>query len=181
VELSEYSSRLAQKKFPGRVYNGTLERADFPQDTFDLIALSDLLEHVPSPLSFLREVWKILKPGGMIMIVTPNAASLTERLMRGKWSHYKSEHLYYFSPSTIEACLIQVGFVPIAIKQAPKYLNLDYIIRQFTNYPHPLLTPVLRTIEKIMPRSVRASNFPVLCGEIMALACKDVSTHRERG
>ena len=176
-----YSAGLAQKKFGERVYNGTLENAGFADETFDLVALSDLLEHVPSPLSFLKEVWRILKPGGMVMIVTPNAASVTERLMRGKWSHYKSEHLYYFSPTTVETCLVRADFTPVVIKPAPKYLNLEYIVRQFTNYPHPLLTPVLKTIGRLLPRGISTSNFPVLCGEMMALARKDASARRKRG
>lgn len=172
VELSRYAARLAQKKFGGRVFNGTLEEAGFADNEFDLVALSDLLEHIPDPLHFLGEVWRILKPGGMAMIVTPNVASLSERLMRGKWSHYKTEHLYYFSPRTIGKCLVTLGFEPLFVKSAPKYLNIDYMVNQFTNYRHPLLTPILSLIGWLLPRGLKKNNFPVLCGEMMALARK---------
>jgi SAM-dependent methyltransferase len=181
VELSTYAARLSQKKFGKNIFNGTLEAACFADNEFDLIALSDLLEHIPEPLAFLQEVRRILKPGGMAMIVTPNVASLSERLMRGKWSHYKTEHLYYLSPRTIGRFLERSDLAPIGIETAPKYLNLDYIISQFTNYPHPLLTPFLKMLGYILPSSLRKWNVPVLCGEMLILARKEVTLRREKG
>jgi len=173
VELSEYSARLAQKKFGDRVFNGTLEEAYYADETFDLITLSDLLEHVQKPAAFLREVRRILKPTGLLMIVTPNAASLSCRLMGVNWSHYKAEHLHYFSPRTIKQLLTDSGFTLLVVEGAAKYLNFAYIINQFRIYNHPLLTTLLNGVGRLLPDSLKAANFPVLCGELLALAVKE--------
>jgi len=172
VELSEYSSRLAQKKFGDRIFNGTLEEAHFADETYDLITLSDLLEHIRDIDVFMREVVRILKPSGLLMIVTPNAASLSCRVMGAKWSHYKAEHLHYFSPVTIKALLKKSGVPPLLIEASPKYLNLAYIINQFRTYQHPFFTPLLTGVERLFSRSIKQANFPILCGEMLALARK---------
>ena len=172
VELSAYSARLAASKFGERVFNGSLEEAAFPDASFDMVTLSDLLEHIPDPLSFLREVRRILKPGGGVMIVTPNVDSLTERVMRGKWSHYKGEHLFYFSPLTIRACLEKSGFAAGKVSSAPKYLNLAYVLNQFTIYPHPVLTPLLKMVDCLIPERLKKVSVPIRCGEMMVLATK---------
>lgn len=170
VELSAYSAGLAAAKFGKRIFNGTLEQAAYAEATFDLVTLSDLIEHVPDPVAFLNEVRRILKPGGVVMIVTPDVQSLTERVMGGKWSHYKLEHIYYFSPATITACLIKSGFIPVRTEPAPKYLNLDYIINQFVIYPHPVLTPLVKLLGRFIPQRLRQFNIPIRCGEMMAIA-----------
>ncbi|MBN2107453.1 MAG: methyltransferase domain-containing protein [Deltaproteobacteria bacterium] len=172
VELSEYSSRLAQQKFGARIFNGTLEEAHFADETFDLITMSDLLEHVRDIDAFMHEAVRILKPSGLLMIVTPNVASLSCRMMGAKWSHYKAEHLHYFSPVTIKALLKKSGMPPLLIEPSPKYLNLAYIINQFQTYQHPIFTPLATGADRLFPRSIKQANFPVSCGELLVLARK---------
>ena len=175
VELSAYSAGLAAAKFGKLIFNGTLEQASYSDASFDLVTLSDLIEHVPDPVAFLNEVRRILKPGGVVMIVTPDLQSLAERVMRGKWSHYKLEHIYYFSPVTIDTCLKKSGFIPVRTEPAPKYLNLDYIVNQFVTYPHPVLTPFVKLLGRLIPQRLRQLNIPIRCGEMMAIARSAVS------
>lgn len=172
VELSDFSAQLARKKFGDRVFPGTLEQAAFPPASFDVVSLSDLLEHVPAPELFLREVRRILKPDGSLVIVTPDVSSLSARLMKEKWSHFKVEHLYYFSPATIKRLLTENGFAPVAIESAPKFLNLAYIVNQFAIYRHPLLTPLTRLLDLLLPARLKRLTFPILCGEMLVLARK---------
>lgn len=175
VELSEYSARIAQGKFGDRVHNGTLEDACFDDGSFDLVTLSDLVEHVPDPVIFMGEVWRILNPGGLVLIVTPNVASISERLMRGRWSHYKEEHLFYFSPQTIRQLLSMAGFETLLVESASKFLNLKYILSQLTTYPHPLLTPLSRIVSTLSPAVLQTYPLPLPCGEMLVLASKDRS------
>jgi 2-polyprenyl-3-methyl-5-hydroxy-6-metoxy-1,4-benzoquinol methylase len=172
VELSEYSSRLAQKKFGSRIFTGTLEEAHFADETFDLITLSDLLEHIQDLDAFMREIVRILKPAGLLMLVTPNAASLSCRMMGAKWSHYKAEHLHYFTPVTIKTLLKKSGVSPVLIEASPKYLNLEYIISQFQTYQHPIFTPLATGVDRLFPRTIKQANLPLFCGEMLVLARK---------
>lgn len=172
VEISPYSAAIARQKFEDRIYEGTLETAGFPEGHFDVITLSDLLEHVTDPTLFLREVKRILAENGLLMIVTPNVASLSARLMADRWTHFKREHIWYFSPGTIKSLLALNGFQLVSCHGAKKYLSIDYVHRQFSCYRHPVLTPVSSMISSILPPSVTTRPFPVFCGEMLVTARK---------
>ncbi|KLI21914.1 methyltransferase, partial [Brachyspira hyodysenteriae] len=63
LELSEYSSSIAKQKFGNdRIHNGTIETSNFKENFFDLITMTDLLEHIQKPLEMLKTCYKILKP-----------------------------------------------------------------------------------------------------------------------
>lgn len=172
VELSKYAAATAKKKFGERIFNGTLEDAHYADNAFDLVTLSDLLEHIPCPQDFLGEVRRILTQDGLLMIVTPDVSSLTARLMGSRWSHYKAEHLHYFSPRTITRLLAENGFTVECLEPASKCLNLSYIVNQFKVYPHPLITPLCRAVETLLPASLLKKNMQFRCGEMLVLAKK---------
>jgi hypothetical protein len=93
-------------------------------------------------------------------------------MMRAKWSHYKAEHLHYFSPVTIKTLLQKSSLTPLLIEASPKYLNLAYIINQFRTYQHPVFTPLLTGADRLFPSCIKETNFPILCGEMLVLARK---------
>ncbi|MCJ7541221.1 MAG: class I SAM-dependent methyltransferase [Desulfobacterales bacterium] len=171
VEISKFSSNIAYSKFGERVYRGTLEQAGFESSSFDLITMIDLIEHIPDLLSFLREVHRILKPSGRLLIVTPNTESLSARLMRGAWSHFKTEHLYYFSPKTIGELLRRNGFGQANICNAPKYFNFYYISHQYrTYYPSSLFRRILNALDFFLSDTFKRLNFKIYCGEMLIVS-----------
>lgn len=172
VELSEYAAAMARKTFGDHIFSGTLEEAHYADGFFDLVTLSDIVEHIPCPLDFLHEARRILSQDGMLMIVTPDVTSLTAKLMGRRWSHFKEEHLHYFSPETIARLLGESGFAVESIEPATKCLNIAYIVNQFKVYPHPLITPLCRGAELMLPTSFMKKNMQFRCGEMLVLAKK---------
>jgi ubiquinone/menaquinone biosynthesis C-methylase UbiE len=57
---------------PARVMRGNLEALEFPSNHFDLALLNEVLEHVPDDMAALREIFRVLKPGGALVIFSPN-------------------------------------------------------------------------------------------------------------
>lgn len=171
VEISPYSAEIAQGRFgKDRVFNGELTSASYEDGFFDVIFMSDLVEHVKDTDAFFKEVFRIVKVGGIIAIVTPNIKSLSYRLMRRSWPHLKMEHLYYFSSSTMKMLLEREGFKPVHISTAKKALNLSYVERQFSTYPMPVLTPALRMLATVLPDGLKNRKFMVHTGEIFVIA-----------
>ena len=183
VELSDFGAQEIGRKFEaGRVFAGPFEEAAFPQvpeGGFHAVLMCDFLEHVRSPDKALRKAHKMLAPGGSILVVTPNTASLSRRFMSSKWLHFKLEHLYCFNPGNISLLLRAAGFQPVRTKPAWKTINVQYLVNQFNTYPHWLLTPLFRLGDKVLPRKLKEKTFPVLFGEMIVLAKKPYTSRHE--
>lgn len=82
VEYAAYAAAIAQKKFgSAAIFNGTLEQCSFPENFFDAIVMSDLIEHVRRPQETLLKAKTLLKEDGLLLIVTPDTAALSHHLM----------------------------------------------------------------------------------------------------
>jgi 2-polyprenyl-3-methyl-5-hydroxy-6-metoxy-1,4-benzoquinol methylase len=75
IETSEFAAKYAAEHTGCPVYAGTLQKAAFPSGSFDVVTLMDVIEHVPEPFELIGEIYRVLRPGGVVFIVTPNFAS----------------------------------------------------------------------------------------------------------
>jgi SAM-dependent methyltransferase len=101
------------------VVHGDLHSAPFPSEHFMVVSLLDVIEHVVDPVAELREVSRILKPGGIVVMTTPNAAGLMQRIVGWKrklsgqpWCPIDDIpwHLWGFTPRTFHLCMEKAGF-----------------------------------------------------------------------
>jgi SAM-dependent methyltransferase len=102
VELSEYSSRYGREQLGLDVVTGTLQEAALPSESFDMITLWDVIEHVADPSAVLRESARLLKPGGHLVLTTGDIGSHHARMTGVDWPLMEPPwHLYYFSRDTM--------------------------------------------------------------------------------
>ncbi len=88
-----------------------LEVCGLPKNAFDVITLWHVLEHLPNPKETLREIRRILKSGGGIILAVPNFESLQARLTGRHWFHLDvPRHLFHFTPKSLVGLLEQEGF-----------------------------------------------------------------------
>ena len=151
VEYSAAACEKARQRLKaGKVFCGELSSAGLDAQQFDLCVISDVIGHVRSPLDFLREIHRVLKPGGTLFIATPSTDSWSARFMRQKWMEFKPEHLAYFDRQTIQTALFKSGFHDVIVQPGWKILNFDYVKMHFDRFPVPLVTPI---VEFYFPRS----------------------------
>ena len=112
VEICGPAAEYARNIRKVSVLTGTLEEAAFPEDSFDFVHSSHVLEHIAEPREFVAEIRRILKPGGWCAIVTPNTASLQARLFRGQWRSAIADHVHLFSLYGLRRLLSETGLVP---------------------------------------------------------------------
>ena len=74
----------------------------YADDTFDLVVSFETIEHIPAAADFLKEIHRVLKPGGLLVISTPNG--LVTNPSKGKPSN--PYHVYEFDPSELQQLLI---------------------------------------------------------------------------
>lgn len=111
VETSAFAARYAAEHTGCPVHAGTLEQAALPAASFDVVTLTDVIEHVPQPSGLLAEIYRVLRPGGVLLIVTPNFGSLFVRLYGLKaYGMWPDQHVIYFSRSSMTRLLRDSGF-----------------------------------------------------------------------
>lgn len=170
VEFSPYSAGIAKEKFGAQaIFQGTLEEAPFPAGSFDVVAMSDLLEHVRDPHAVLAKTRELLREDGIVMVMTPDTGSCTRRLMGRNWAHYKAEHLFYFDTESLGRLAAQQGFRLMHREPARKSLDLAYVYHQFRRYRHWLLTPACGALHRLLPERMLQAKFDISVGEMVVL------------
>jgi 2-polyprenyl-3-methyl-5-hydroxy-6-metoxy-1,4-benzoquinol methylase len=112
VEISSYAAQAAKEMYGLDVFNGMLEQANFPDGSFDAVTMWDVLEHLHDPSNTLREIHRILKPGGILVFRVPNGDSLDARLFGPYWAGFDApRHLYVYQRSTLHKLLEKNGFM----------------------------------------------------------------------
>jgi SAM-dependent methyltransferase len=110
VEISAPQAEYARRERKLEVRTEPLEAAGFPEESFDAVLASHLIEHLNRPDVLVREARRILRKDGRFFVTTPNIAGFQARLFREEWRSAIFDHLYLFSAKTLAALLARGGF-----------------------------------------------------------------------
>ncbi|MCX5667387.1 MAG: methyltransferase domain-containing protein [Candidatus Omnitrophica bacterium] len=135
IELSKWAADYARNKLGIKtICQGMLKEAGYPKSHFDVIVLSDVIEHLIDPKGTLVEIRKLLKPDGVICINTPDINSLVSKILRARWWGVKNAHLYYFTRKTLNKILHRTGFLPIKAKTHSRTFTIKYLVNKLNDY-----------------------------------------------
>lgn len=117
------------------VHQGQLTDAKFPNNHFDAVHSAHVIEHVYDPVALLRECFRILKPGGKLVILTPNTDSFGHNHFGSAWLNLDPpRHLILFNKATLRRAAEQQGFaiqrLDSTVRSAWVYGTLSRLIRQ---------------------------------------------------
>lgn len=116
VELSDDAAQYAKKELGLEVYTGSVEEIGFEAGSFDIVTMLDVLEHVVSPNSILKETNRILKKQGLILATVPNVSGAEEKGIEGLTNFLFAEgHLFNFPLHTFKRLFNINGFNIIAV------------------------------------------------------------------
>ncbi|MDQ3634323.1 MAG: class I SAM-dependent methyltransferase [Acidobacteriota bacterium] len=109
VEVSKPAAEHLRKRGLN-VFEGTLEEAKFPDDHFDAITCTEVIEHVTNPKELLNEIVRVLAPNGILWMTTPHGRGFSGKLLGSRWSVVAPpEHLNIFSIKSLKMCLEEAG------------------------------------------------------------------------
>ena len=124
LELCAAVAEKTMKQVGTQVYVGSIFDIDIelPSETFDLVTMFDVIEHLEAPLEALRICHRILKPGGVLAISTPNLRGLGCRLLGAKaFAVWPDEHIFYFGPGSMKRALQLADFTDMEIASREIY------------------------------------------------------------
>jgi 2-polyprenyl-3-methyl-5-hydroxy-6-metoxy-1,4-benzoquinol methylase len=117
IEISQPGRDYCRTHFPGLpVRSNPLPDLSIPDNSYDAVTLFYVIEHLPDPLMALREAFRILKPGGILLLRWPHTTPIVRLL--GPFSrfldlYHTPYHLFDFSKYFIEKKLLTIGFIGI--------------------------------------------------------------------
>ena len=163
LESNEQAAAEARKR-GYNVYTGPLEKFQ-PEEPYDVVVLSNVLEHSLAPKKMLSHVRRILKPGGQVWISCPNNRSWLRYLFGRYWINWHVPfHITHFSKHTLTSLLEKTGFKIQKLKQESPALWVAHslIVRLFAKQGQPtkqLRNPLLVATLMLV---IRALFFPIL-------------------
>ncbi len=111
IEPSEHAARLARERAGIETITGTLEDAELPSSSVDVMLMSHTIEHLPSPTRTLAEIGRVLTADGILILWLPNAASLAAHRLGKWWIGYDApRHFHDFTLESLTWLLAGRGF-----------------------------------------------------------------------
>lgn len=141
IEPSEYSGNEARKRFGGdRVHVGTLENHPFESGFFSAITMIEVIEHLADPAGAVRECFRLLCDGGVLVVQTANMAGLQARSQGERYAYFMPGHLSYFTRRNLTGLLADSGFsridayLPVEFGLLPKLLKSRSAFTSIVDY-----------------------------------------------
>ena len=117
VDVNEIGVVHARKLLGNRVFQGDIFSLKFDSASFDLILFRHSLEHVHDPVGVLREAHRLLRNGGLLVVLLPNIGSWEAKMFSKWWVALELPwHLYHFDKSSLQAVLEKSGFKCTSIR-----------------------------------------------------------------
>jgi SAM-dependent methyltransferase len=129
IEPGESAVAYARATYGLDVQCGALEDADLSDAAFDVVTMWNVLEHLPDPVAALRQVARVLTPGGLVLVGVPNIQSVEARVFGRRWYSLDApRHLYHFAPETLTAAFAIAGLTPERIVHSTGTAGLVYSV-----------------------------------------------------
>ena len=104
------------------VQEGSLYALPFADASFDTVLFSEVIEHLDTPEKALSEIYRVLRPGGRVIIIFPNDRTfMLARMVMGmvREAFYNPGHVRQWTPRQICQALCEAGFLPLAAHSIP--------------------------------------------------------------
>lgn len=134
IEPSRALSEIARAQNQVPVLTGVLPHPQLAGRRFDVVFLVDVIEHVADPGALLRQCAELLAPDGLLLVVTPDVASLAARLLGRRWWHFRIAHVGYFDRRSLGVALARAGLRPERWLRAKWFFDVAYLASRFESY-----------------------------------------------
>ncbi len=177
-DINKINLKKAQKFFAINILPDNFLEDQKYKDLFDVATMWDVLEHLRDPVGYLSKLISIVKPGGLLVIQSPNMESYEFLKFGNKWNWLTpGDHLQFFTPTTLTRVVASAGFIPIKVKTWLDPLSFSNVMLSVHNKDPTILfnrflNKTLRKLKNIFKKfeiSVPFEKINVLSGWILQM------------
>lgn len=111
IDFDEKATSKITRRYGMKTYTGDLLSCKLPSASYDAITMSHAIEHLFDPKKSLKECMRLLRPGGKLVVTTPNVESAAAMLFGKFWRGWEPpRHLHLFSVNALKNILLKSGF-----------------------------------------------------------------------
>lgn len=133
IDIDPIASQSVWHNYGIPVRTGRIEENQYEESSFDAVTMKHVIEHVHDPIRFLKDCLRVVKPGGRLVLVTPNSNSYGHNRFTSNWRGLEPpRHLYLFNENTLIDCIRKAGFTnikawPTRVNAASIYIDSQCI------------------------------------------------------
>ena len=150
------------------VMQGTADKLPFDDETFELVCMWDVIEHLTDPNAALLECKRVLKPNGRMLINFPDIGTIQAKLAGKRFWWILSVHLQHFTVETLKTLCKRNGFAYVKSTSHWQTLELGYLAQQAVN----LGVPLAKIGYAVMPGFVRRVPIPYYASQTTLIVKK---------
>jgi SAM-dependent methyltransferase len=129
VEPNHNSARHAQEALSITVQTSILEEAGIADESADVVVMLHVIEHIPDPVGTLSEIFRVLKPGGHLVLETPRYDTLTFRLLGKRERSVSCDgHILFFTDESLAKAYTKAGLRKVRLDYVGRTLTLDRLV-----------------------------------------------------
>jgi len=126
IDFDAAAVETGRQKFGQHLQVGDFQIAQLNERDFDAVTMSHVIEHVPDPIACLKKCSDLLKPGGKLVVTTPNIRSLGHATFKENWRGLEvPRHLHIFAPNLLGDCARRAGLA--VLRTGSTAVNADYV------------------------------------------------------
>ena len=131
LELSKHASDYSKNNSNLNIINQSIEEYSKNNKKYDIIIMTDVIEHLDKPFELLSLIEKSLNKNGKLILSTFNFDSLFSKIMGKNYPWIIPMHKYYFSNTTLKNALTESKLELFDIQNDTRIISLEYLLQKF--------------------------------------------------
>jgi len=130
IEPSRWAADYARGESGLKVQDGPIGSAGLAPESFDVVTMWDVVEHLLDPVGDVRALARALKPGGVFALSTHSLDSLSARVLGRRYPFLMAMHVTHFTPRTTARLLAGAGLRQVKVRPHLRFLRVGYLIKK---------------------------------------------------